>query len=517
MLLKLCMAAAAFMCVAAPAHARWFEATTSHFIIDADTSETKIRDFAARLERFDGALRTIYKRADDPSRRSNRVRVYAVSETMISTLCRGCPRGTAGFYNAHAGGSLIFTSALAGGGNIASAKNMMLDPQEVLFHEYSHHFMYSNYPNVPFPLWFSEGFAEFNGNTVTMPNGDAYVGAAANYRAWGLQLGPTLKVSTLLAPTAKDLSDGARHEVLYGRGWLLMHFLMLNPERKSQANDYLQRIMKGEESLSAGKAAFGDLAALDKALDKYKDGKLNAPAFVPAATLPRIDIRPLSEGAAAMMPVHLRSSAGVDDKLAARLVPSAEAAGTAYGGDPRVQTQLAEAEFDAKRLDQADSACDRALAVEPQNVTALLYKGRIAARRLADAKSTDAAAWQAVRRIFVRANRADTEAAEPLIQYYVSFRTQGIAPPKLAVDGLRKAAYVAGEDKAVRWLLARQSLIDGDMEDARLQLLPIAYSPHDEGEAEHARKALALMDAGKVDEAKAMFERPPEKATDPAA
>ena len=67
---KLLAALAALLALASPAGAAWYEATTPHFIIRAEGDEAKVRDFAARLERFDRALRFVYKREDEPWRRS---------------------------------------------------------------------------------------------------------------------------------------------------------------------------------------------------------------------------------------------------------------------------------------------------------------------------------------------------------------------------------------------------------------------------------------------------------------
>ena len=487
---------------AVPAHAAWFEATSPHFVIDADTSKARIRDFATRLERFDAALRKVYGVADDPTR--PRVRVFATGAGTILSLCHGCPAGTAGFYNAGVGGSVILTAALAGGGGLAGAKNLALDPQEVLLHEYSHHFMFANFANG-FPMWFAEGFADFNANVLFEPDGDILIGLPANYRAWGLRGNVRLPAATLFAPTRADLADPQRHELIYGRGWLLVHYMMLDKDRRHQFAAYQDAIRAGRPSLAAGQAAFGDLGRLDAALDRYRDGKLAMPLFVAAAPVPAIAVLPLSAGAAAMMPVHFRSVAGVDAKTAARLLPEARRRAAPFPTDPRVQIELAEAEFDAGQDDAADAAADRALAVAPADVTALLYKGRVAGRRLAQAGSHDPAAWAKARGWLVRANRADTENALPLLFYYQTYLAQGVAPPAIAVDGLEKAHRLSPEDGGLRWLLARRRLADGDAAGARTLLEPIAHAPHPRGDENVAQRIIDLIAAGDARAAAAAF------------
>ena len=396
------------------------------------------------------------------------VTVYAVSAGLIRTLCRGCPSEVAGFYQPRAGEPLIFTSALDGRGDRQAALDLDLDPQEVLFHEYSHHFMFSNFQGLTLPMWFVEGFAEFNANIVSLADGTILLGTPAGYRAYGLRSGRSLSARALFAPAPRDLANDERLEAIYGRGWLLMHFLMLNGDKRPSLNDYLKRLSNGEDSLKAGEAAFGDLHTLDLALDRYVKAKLNRPLVVPATvTTPEIEVRALSVGAAEMMPVHLRSRAGVDDKLAAQLVPQAEAIAAKYPNDVRVQGALAEAEFDAGRLAEADAACDRALATDPKDLTALLHKAKVAVSRLVAAKSADPVDWQRARSWIVKANRLDPDAAKPLIDYYASYLAQGVKPTRLAVDGLFKASALASEDKDVTWLVARQHVADGEVAAAR--------------------------------------------------
>ena len=47
----------AILAWAGPASAEWRQAQTSHFVIYSEDSEEGLRDFAARLERFDAAMR----------------------------------------------------------------------------------------------------------------------------------------------------------------------------------------------------------------------------------------------------------------------------------------------------------------------------------------------------------------------------------------------------------------------------------------------------------------------------
>ncbi|HLZ77806.1 MAG TPA: hypothetical protein VKQ09_00590 [Sphingomonas sp.] len=290
--------------LATPARATWLEATSSHFIIDADTSEDRIRDFAIRLERFDSALRSLYSVEDDPSRHSNRVRLYAVGTGTIVKLCGSWCRG---FYYPRAGGSVIFTAALSDDQSIYD-----LNAQQVLLHEYSHHFMFSSYAGV-FPMWLAEGFAEFNANVKFQDDGSIQVGLPANYRAYPLFAGRNISMHELFNPPQNDLDNPRTLDVIYGRSWLLMHYLMMDPARQKQLHTYQQLVNSGVSSVDAATAAFGSIKELAFALEKYlSTNRFREMTVSPSPQPITLDVKPLSAGAATMMPVHMRSTAGVN-------------------------------------------------------------------------------------------------------------------------------------------------------------------------------------------------------------
>ena len=243
--------ATAFL-IAAPASAAWMEAQSDHFIIDADTSEAKLRSFATRLERFDAALRRLYNVPADAAGRSNRVVVFAVDHDMLMRLCKGCLSGTAGFYHTIEGTSEIVTAAFG----IESGWEM--SAQTILLHEYSHHFMYTSAPGA-YPRWYSEGFAEFNSDAQFRPDGGVAIGFIAKDREWSLTKDMPLQetgqvimhrslpmtVQTLLDPPASLDRSPSDVERFYARSWLLTHYLELSPKRSKQLADYINRYTRG--------------------------------------------------------------------------------------------------------------------------------------------------------------------------------------------------------------------------------------------------------------------------------
>ena len=131
--LLLCTLAA----VPGTAQAAWLQAKSKHFTIYSEGSEAKLRDFAEKLEKFDFLLRHITN-IEDPEAGSP-VHVYLLdSDLKIMQLARN--RNVRGIYNTS---DRFAYAVLPRGGK---ADEFDLGAQEILFHEYTHHFMLHHFP-----------------------------------------------------------------------------------------------------------------------------------------------------------------------------------------------------------------------------------------------------------------------------------------------------------------------------------------------------------------------------------
>ncbi len=498
--------AALALAAATSARAEWRQARTDHFVLTIDDSEEGARDFATRLERFDGAMRRLYGVADGPDLHARPIAINAFKPDLFNQVCR-CP-GVLGFYQQRVEGSLIYSVHMPEVDR--KSKTGWWSSQTVLLHEYSHHFAFSSFP-IAYPYWFSEGFAEFNANASFEDDGSTVVGYPANYRAESLQNGNRLSPKQLFDPHRYGFGENI--DLVYGRGWLLTHHLMLNPHRGGQLGAYLATMNKGKPSLVAAESAFGDLKALDKELDTYRRGRLASPLRVAAAAAPvGVTMTTLTPGQAAMLPVHALMTNGVAKGHRLGVAMRAAKVAARHPEDAVVQAQRAEVEYHAGRLDQADAAANAALKLRPDLVDALVRKGMIAVRRARDAKAADpaagakgidSAAWTAARAWFLKANRANPNAVMPLYLYYTSFAQAQAKPTPGAIKGLMRAEVLAPESSEVRTALARQMLIDGDAATARALLQPIAFAPHRRRTENVPRQIVDLIDAGRIEDAKA--------------
>ena len=446
--------------------AAWNEAKTKHFIIYSEQSPKALHAFAERLERFDAAVRLIRRMPDPELTDGGKVTIY-VLPTLAALQKLHSDRGSNvyGFYIPRASGSVAFVTD-------SIDRGPALRAEEIFQHEYIHHMMLSDQA-LPYASWQIEGYAEFFGSAQVMRDGSVKVGLPPQARAYSILNDIGFNAEGLLS--AREPKDDAERSSVYAKGWLLTHYLTFNKTRQPQLNRYIEGLAAGEKPLDAARAAFGDLKQLDRELDRYATGSISG-VQVPAGPAPAVIVRRMSDGESAMMNVRIRSDRGVNAKSAPLIAADARRIAAAYPNDPFVQGALAETEYDVKDYRASIAAADRALGVSPTNVQALVYKGR-ALMALARAEPGKAN-WAEVRQLFVRANRADTENAEPLYLYYQSFAAARQTPTKSAIEGLFYAQALAPQDRGLRLVTVRQLIASSKPVQAERTLLPLAFDPH---------------------------------------
>lgn len=484
----------AFMLALIPgiANAAWFRASSAHFVVYAEDSERDIREFSQKLERYHAALEKVTGAKLPPPSPSNRVTVFVVSsERAVQRLYGKGSQYIGGFYVPRAAGSIaIVPQVRSAGGDRDGLDFSMI----VLLHEYAHHFSIST-SAYALPRWASEGSAEFFASAGFGKDGSVNLGRPANHRAGELIFARDVTATDLLDPEAYQKRAAKGYDAFYGKSWLLYHYLAFEKARKGQLDRYFQLLRQGKPLRDAGLEAFGSFNILERELDAYMNRSRFMTIALPASMLEigPVEVQALSEGEGAMMPLRIRSKRGVDKELAAALVVEARLVAARYLDDASVMAALAEAEYDAGNDAAAIAAADKALARDPTQVNAYIQKGYALFRQAAAAGGGEAA-FKAARTPFVALNRIENDHPLPLIFYYYSFVRAGVKPSQLAVNGLTRAGLLAPFDLGLRMTLAMQLLRDGRRDEARYVLTPIAYNPHADKLAEHARMVMARME-----------------------
>ena len=304
-----------------------------------------------------------------------------------------------------------------------------------------------------------------------------------------------MKAADLLDPTAYEKRKNKSYDAFYGKSWLLYHYLTFDDKRKGQLKQYAKLLTEGKSSRDAGLAAFGDFNALEHDIEAYLQKSRTSSLLLPRTmlTVGTIEIRRLRPGEVAIMPVLIRSKAGVDKTTAAQVLKDARTIAPQFSGDAAVLAALAEAEYDAGNDKEAIAAADAALAIDPKEQNAYIQKGYALFRQASDADDR-AAAFKKARAPFIALNRLENDHPIPLIYFYQSFIQQGARPSPNAVEGLKRAVEVAPFDLGLHMMLATQYLRDGKPAQARVQLAPVAYNPHGRSFAAYAQAMLTRLD-----------------------
>ena len=492
-LLRLLLAAAFVLGLSAPASAAWHEARSKHFIIYANENPKRLLEFATRLEKFDKAARAITSMPDPPVGDGNRLTVFVMpSAADVRQLAGEKNNFLEGFYTGRASGSLAYVAK-------QKASSDDFDGETIFYHEYAHHLMMQQLDHA-YPQWYVEGYAEFLSTPKFNRDGSVVLGNAPQHRAWGLFHGKALPLEALLGGTYGDITrlPTEQRESVYGRGWLLTHYLLMEPRRKGQVDQYIRFVSQGMPAAQAATAAFGDLKQLDRELAAYLNRTRIMTLQVPPALLQTgpIDVRPLSAGAAQV--ILLRARLQLLDKKAEVEPVAAQLRQlqAQFPGDELVELTLAEAELKVTRYEAAEAAADRALRANPRSTEAMILKGRAMAERASAIDEGSQALFVEARKLFSAANKIDPEDPEPLMEFYQAYLREGRRPTANAIEALHYASQLAPQDLGLRMNSAIAYLNEDKVRQARLTLAPVAYSPHGGVAAVAARRMIARIDSG---------------------
>lgn len=474
-------ALSATILAASPARAEWVEASSEHFLVMGDMKPEQVRDWATKLERIDRLLRIVTNTPEGDGGKLSRVNVYIVPDMdSVQKLFGGGNQDIGGFYRPSASGSIAISPR-----TLPSRMAQFTTPQEILIHEYTHHIMLSSTTGF-YPDWVQEGMAEYFSTAKQLPDGTTVLGGQPKQRGFALMENFRITVPELLTVSERSKDKGdVQH--LYARGWLLTHLLMSKPERAGQLGRYLALLDAGKPSVEAGREAFGDLGKLDRELVGYVRSTVTG-KYVPADKLKigPIAVRTLPPCEARIMPIRMVSANGVSAKTAPAVAAGARKVADSCGDNAFVQRTLAEAEFDAKNNDAALAAATKALSVDPQNLMAMVYAGRVAARK---------SKWDEARSWFAKANRVDPNFALPLVLYSDTYVRSNQTMPSSVIDGLLRAVVLIPQDPSVRIRVARALIKDGDLKTAKQVLLPAANAPDGKADSS-ANKVIKLIDTG---------------------
>jgi len=470
----------ALMSLAAPAQAGWVRVETDKFVVYGQGGEKAVTAYATKLTTYDQVLRRFHPSTLD-RKPNTKVQVFLV--TQRDDLRRVRPRlhrMIAGFYMAVNEG--VFAMAVKDGG---------LGEDDVMFHEYAHHFMWENFP-AAYPAWFVEGWAEYFMTTEIKP-AEIKIGGYNIGRAYGIFGETWIPLEELLSRTSYETREQKR-DVYYSLAWLLMHYMRSDPQRAAQLDTAIKAIAEGKDPVKSFETATGmTMAELTQALKKYQ--KLQILGIKnPSVTTP-MSVTTLPKSADDLLLDNLRLILAPTGQVDADFLAGVRRKAARYPGDRFAEQVLARAEFVMGDVAAGEAIMKRRLEANPGDFEDLLLAGTgqiMAGMR--DPASRDAR-YRAARAPLGKAYQLDKTDFRPLYAYALARSIEPNFPTDNDMSALMEARYLAPAVQETAWRAGMALLQKGRREEAARVLAPVINNPH-AGKA--AARARELLNSGRI-------------------
>jgi hypothetical protein len=463
---------------AAPARAEWRRAESPNFILYSTQPEAQLRQRILLLEDYDRLLRRMISVTEPPV--PNKLHIYIVDGNDDLQLIRQVPSTTAGMYEATSEGIAAF---------VDDSTNM--SGNEILFHEYAHHFMLQYRPNA-YPTWYVEGFAEYFMTARFSPT-RIDIGDYSSSRSGSIRFGTWLPMERVLNGDLRGFNDEQRAQ-FYAQAWLTVHYFYSTAERQAMLARYLVAL-RGDNPQNAIQTATGmDAAAFGREISHYVGsghvdyGRMPRPAN---EAVPPVTVTVLPRGASDLMLYDAALLVGISDEKGHAYLPRIRALAARHEGDPFAQRVLAHAELQFGDAATADRLLDGLLASSPNDAELLYLKGM---RHLLAAERDEA--WQAeaaeARRWFGRAHQADANHYQTLFRYAQSLRRDPGFISENNIDVMLLAHQLAPQVAEITLNAASMLIAHRDNGIAINLLRPLASDPHNAELAQAARQMIEV-------------------------
>ena len=354
--------------------AQWRRAESPHFIVYSDGSERSLREYTAKLERFDALLSSRFGGGGD----IRRLPVYLVADgRALRVAVPGLPAGIAGYYST----SEIDVFAVLVRG----------ESDDLLLHEYSHHVM-ARAGDVRYPGWFREGFAEFFATATVTEKGEASFGLPNPGRLYALQQNRWLPMDAVLqADGSFGIDNETGRGMYYAQSWALTHWLLADTGRLRNLSAYVTAVNGGRDPVEAWQAIF-DMTPdqLTAQLRAHVRGRLSYAKVDITPIDPVITVTTLSPAAdAVLLPMINARSWNPAEIDGPALLATLRAAAARFPDDPLALVALGRAEKRWGDVAAAETALTRALERQGDDVEGLILMADLATER--GAAATDEA------------------------------------------------------------------------------------------------------------------------------
>lgn len=470
---------------ATPASATWLQAESKNFVVYSDGKEAELRSYVLLLEDFDSLLRTLTGAGAAPA--SNKLHLYLVGSTGDLRKVRNVGAEVLGFYSATPEGVAAFAIRREDGSGFGA--------DDVILHEYAHHFMLQNFP-ANYPGWYIEGFAEYLATASFTPD-NIEIGRFNDHRASWLAT-TRLSLDRVLTADSIPLENQTDVAKFYAQSWLMVHYLMRDPQRRQALQAYLRAFGSGADPKTTFRTIFKtDATGFHRSLADYgRKMSFTRVTRSSNATPVAVELRTLPPAADDLLLFDAGLRLGLADWRKYPLLPRVRRAAKKHEGDPFAVKTLVRAELLYGDRTAADAMLDRLLKAQPGDRDGLYLRGlsHILAGRADNANR--AVHFVKARPWLARAHKADENFHPALVRYAESFSADAQYASENVGNVLLLASQLAPQVSLIRLNAAQQLAVRGEMKEAEAVLAPVVNEPHSKRERTAARALLAQIKSG---------------------
>lgn len=245
----------------------WINVRTKNFFLVGNASEKDIRLTATKLEQFRETFRLLFPNAKfNQTIQTNVVVFKSDSDYRPFKPLRadGKPEDWVGGYF-QPGEDVNY---------ITVAANEREDNFNIIFHEYVHFLLNTNFGKGEIPPWFNEGLAEYYATFKIVNDQKVTLGDLQPQHLDLLQRNQLMPLKDFFELNNYSLHQNGNHSrsIFYAQAWALMHYLIQgnNGANKGAMSSFVTLVMNGTEPEAAFQKAFGyDYATMEKALKQY--------------------------------------------------------------------------------------------------------------------------------------------------------------------------------------------------------------------------------------------------------
>lgn len=246
----------------------WINVRSKNFFLVGNANEKQMRQVATKLEQFRESFRLIFAKVNFNSSVQTNVIVFKDDKAYNPFK----PKRANGKIDEEIAG--YFQSGEDVNYITLSTEGEITDAYGVIFHEYTHFLLDTNFGRSQIPAWFNEGMAEYYQTFKIENDQKVLLGDIQQNHLWFLQQNQLIPFKTFFEIDHYSLQQNGNHSrsVYYAQAWALMHFLIQG--NKGLNNDalskFLNLLVNKVPAETAFKQAFQmDYATMENALKTY--------------------------------------------------------------------------------------------------------------------------------------------------------------------------------------------------------------------------------------------------------